>query len=126
MEQAKYKHLANFLRQRGQKIPGVPFLSLWQFAAAIGFGFIGYVLQLSLPVVLLLGLAAVITFYVYHGEFAGRRLIAITSVYSLSLFNRRRTVNFDPAWDLLAEGAPAAPVFATITLEGKGGATVLS
>ncbi len=126
MEQAKYKHLANFLRQRGQKIPGVPFLSLWQFAAAIGFGFIGYVLQLSLPVVLIVGLAAVITFFVYHGEFVGRRLIAITAVYSLSLFNRRRTVNFERAWDLLAEGTPTAPVFATITLEGKGGATVLS
>lgn len=126
MEQAKYKHLANFLRQRGQKIPGLPFVSLWQFGAAIGFGFFGYILQLPMMAVLLLGLIATITFTVYHGEFVGKRLLAITLVFCLTLFGRQRRISFEPIWDQLAEGNSKAPVFATITLEGEGGATVLS
>jgi hypothetical protein len=126
MEQAKYKHLANFLRQRGQKIPGVPFLSLWQFGGAIGFGFVGYVLQLPMMAALLLGLVSIIVFYVYHGEFVGRRLMAISVVFGLALFGQRRQVNFVPAWDQLAEGKGTTPIFATITLEGESGATVLS
>jgi hypothetical protein len=126
MEQAKYKHLANFLRQRGQKIPGIPFLSLWQFGGAIAFGFVGYVLQMPMMVALLLGLAAVISFTVYHGEFAGKRLLAIAVVLSLTVSSRPRQVDFEPAWEQLAEGESPAPLLATITLEGQGGATVLS
>ena len=126
MEQAKYKHLANFLRQRGQKIPGVPFLSLWQFGGAIGFGFLGYIFRLPMVAVLLLGLVALIVFYVYHGEFIGKRLMAMTVVFGLALFSRRRQVNFEPAWEQMAEGESTEPIFATITLEGEGGATVLS
>ena len=126
MEQAKYKHLANFLRQRGQKIPGIPFLSLWQFGGAIAFGFVGYVLQLPMAVALLLGLAAAIALTVYHGEFAGKRLLAIAVVLSLTLLGRQRQVNFEPVWEQLAEGAGPTPLLATITLEGQGGTTVLS
>jgi len=126
MEQTKYKHLANFLRQRGQKIPGVPFLSLWQFGGAIGFGFVGYVLQLPMMVILLLGLVAIIVFYVYHGEFVGKRLMAIAIVFGLALSNQRRQFNFEPAWEQMAEGEGTTPVFFFFSLEGEGGATVLS
>ncbi len=126
MEQAKYKHLANFLRQRGQKIPGIPFLSLWQFTGAIAFGFVGYVLQLPMMIVLLLGLTAIIALTVYHGEFAAKRLLAIVVVLSLTVLGRPRLVDFEPVWDQLAEGEGPAPLLATITLEGQSGATVLS
>ena len=126
MEQAKYKQLANFLRQRGQKIPGIPFLSLWQFGGALAFGFVGYVLQLPMMLALLLGLAAVIAFTVYHGEFAGKRLLAIAVVLSLTMLSQPRQVDFESVWEQLAEGQGPAPRLATITLEGQGGATVLS
>ena len=126
MEQAKYKHLANFLRQRGQKIPGIPFLSLWQFGGAIAFGFMAYILQQPMPVALLLGLAADIAFTVYHGEFVGKRLLAMAVVLSLIALGRPRQVDFEPGWERLAEGQGLAPRLATITLEGQGGATVLS
>lgn len=126
MESVRYKHLTNFLHQRGQKIPGIPFLSLWQFASAIGFGFAGYALQLPVSGILFLGLAALIAFHVYHGEFVGRRLLAMTIVYGLALVSQWRVVNFEVEWESLAKKDEPIPSLMTITLEGEAGAMVLS
>jgi hypothetical protein len=129
MEPIRYQQLANFLRQRGQKIPGVPFLSLWQFGGAVGFGLAGYVLALPTWVVLALAFLALFAFYVYHGEFAGRRLLAMATVAALALVERPRCITFEPAWADLA----ATPSFAgaslpttTIRLAGEDGQVVLS
>lgn len=126
MEPIRYQQLANFLRQRGQKIPGVPFLSLWQFGGAIGFGLAGYVLALPTWAIVALALAALVAFYVYHGEFAGRRLLAVAAVTGLTLVERPRQVSFEPAWADLAAGRLAAVPTTTIRLAGDDGQVVLS
>jgi hypothetical protein len=126
MDEARYKHLANFMRQRGQKIPGVPLISLWQFIGVLAFGFAGYSLQLPAMAIVALGLVALICFTVYQGEFAGRRLLAIAMVYSLALANRRRLVTFEPGWEQLADHDRDQPAPATILLAGESGTTVLS
>lgn len=126
MEEARYKHLVNFMRQRGQKIPGVPFISLWQFMGVMGFGFAGYILQLPVWAIFALGLAAIVSFTMYNGEFLGRRLLAIGLVYLLALSGRPRRVTLEPAWAALADNGRLAPTPATIFLEGEAGTTVLS
>ena len=126
MEEARYKHLANFMRQRGQKIPGVPFISLWQFMGVMGFGFTGYVLQLPNWAIIALGLAAIVSFTMYNGEFLGQRLLAIGLVYLLAASGRPRQVTLEPAWATLADYGQMRPAPATIFLVGEGGTTVLS
>lgn len=126
MEQVRYQQLGNFLRQRAQKIPGLPFLSLWQFGGAVAFGFAGRLFDLPGSLTAALALVALVLFYVYNGEFAGRRLLAIAAVSLLALFGRPRTVSFDPAWQQLAEDERPSATPATITLEGEVGRTVLS
>ena len=126
MEEARYKHLVNFMRQRGQKIPGVPLISLWQFMGVMGFGFAGYILQLPVWAIGGLALVAIVSFTMYNGEFLGRRLLAIGLVYLLAASGRPRRLTLEPAWTALADGGqlPATPP--TIFLEGEGGTTVLS
>ena len=126
IEPIRYQQLANFLRQRGQKIPGVPFLSLWQFGGAVGFGLAGYVLALPAWLVLMLAALALVAFYVYHGEFAGRRLLAMASVASLALVERPRRLTFEPAWDDLAAGRLTTLPATTIRLASEDGQVVLS
>jgi hypothetical protein len=126
MEEARYKHLANFMRQRGQKIPGVPLISLWQFMGIMGFGFTGYVLQLPAWAIGILGVVAVFSFTIYNGEFLGRRLLAVGLVYLLAVSGRPRRVTLESAWATLADHGQLRPAPTTIFLEGEGGTTVLS
>jgi hypothetical protein len=125
MEEARYQQLANFMRQRGQKIPGLPFLSLWQFMGGMGTGFAAYVLGLPFWAVFLVGLLAACCFTVYNGEFVGRRLAAIGLVYVLSRGAKGRVTTLEPAWATLVNAAPP-PAPATILLSGETGTTVLS
>ena len=72
-----YRQVPNFLKQREQGIPGVPFLSLIQFGVALGVGVVGYALGLSMLLIIPLILIAFVSTIIFQGEYVFRRLFTI-------------------------------------------------
>lgn len=72
-----YRQVPNFLKQREQGIPGVPFLSLVQFGVALGFGVAGYAIGLPFLLIIPLVVVAFICTIIWQGEYVYRRLFTI-------------------------------------------------
>jgi hypothetical protein len=72
-----YRQVPNFLKQREQGIPGIPFLSMIQFAVALGVGGAGYMIGFSIIFLILLVIVAFVLTIIWQGEYIYRRLFTI-------------------------------------------------
>lgn len=113
-----YQQIPNFMKQREQGIPGVPFVSLIQFAVALGVGFTGYALGLPIILIILLVIVALLATIISQGEYIYSRLFTIGVLYVKKMIRQNGLVEIG-AWSDAEEIVLEDHERATISMDGS-------
>lgn len=106
------------MKQREQGIPGVPFVSLIQFAVALGVGFIGYALGLPIIVLILLVIFALLATIITQGEYIYSRIFTIGTLYIKKIIGQNGLLEIG-AWSDEEEIVLEDHERATISMDGS-------
>ena len=106
------------MKQREQGIPGVPFISLIQFAVALAVGFMSYALGLPIILIILLVIVALLATIISQGEYIYSRLFTIGVLYVKKMIRQNGLVEIGD-WSDAEEIVLEDHERATISMDGS-------